>query len=191
MELKIELDDQEMADIGGWVNYYADRPNEAPSKLVLSNRTRARFNQVANQFYAHWGLPKPPPVIVPPPSTGAPWDWPVDKLSPLWGEELRTTLNTWAVTAIPIDVKATGMLYLSCAEFDSPSCTRQVCFSTKAGDFASRISDIGSGNTASMDTTVEQGERVYFNIRFWSSDLNGPSTSEDSAGVVIGGNWPR
>ena len=191
MELKLELDDQEMADIGGWVNYYADRPNEAPSKLVLSNRTRARFNQVANQFYAHWGLPKPPPVIVPPPSTGAPWDWPVAILSPLWGAELRTTLSTRVITAIPIDTQASGQIYLSCAEFGTAPCTRQVCFSTKAGDFARRISDIGSGNTASMDTTVEQRERVYFNIRFWSPDRNMPSTDAESAGVVIGGNWPH
>jgi len=188
MELKIELDDQEMADIGGWVNYYADRPNEAPSKLILSNRldsrTAERYNEVAAQFAA-------PPVVVPPPSTGDPWVWPVDKLSPLWGEELRTTLNTWAVSAIPIDPPVSGQIYLSCAEFDSPSCTRQVCFSVRAGDFVNPISNIGSGNTASATVAVIAGERVYFNIRFWSPDLNGPSTPDDSAGVVIGGNWPR
>jgi len=32
---------------------------------------------------------------------------------------------------------------------------------------------------------------VYFNIRFWSPDRNMPSTDAESAGVVIGGNWPH
>jgi len=133
--------------------------------------------------------PVPPPVVVPPP-TGAPWDWPVTILSPLWGAELRATLSTRAVTAIPIDPPVSGEIYLSCAEFASPACTRQVCFSSKAGDFANPISNIGSGNTASMDVTVVMGERVYFNVRFWSPDRNMPSTDADSVGVVIGGNWP-
>ena len=188
MDLKIRLTAQEEADIHGWVNYYAANPGKIGTpeqyRIVLDSRTAERYNEVAAQFSA-------PPVVVPPPSTGAPWDWPVAILSPLWDAELRTTLSTRVITAIPIDTQASGQIYLSCAEFGTAPCTRQVCFSSKAGDFASRISDIGSGNTASMDTTVEQGERIYFNIRFWSSDLNGPSTSEDSAGVVIGGNWPR
>ena len=188
MDLKIRLTAQEEADIHGWVNYYAANPGKIGTpeqyRIVLDSRTAERYNEVAAQFAA-------PPVVVPPPSTGDPWVWPVDKLSPLWGEELRTTLNTWAVSAIPIDPPVSGQIYLSCAEFGTASCTRQVCFSTKAGDFVNPISNIGSGNTASATVAAIAGERVYFNIRFWSSDLNMPSTNDDSAGVVIGGNWPR
>lgn len=48
--LFITLTDQEVSDIAGWVNYYKDHPNETPTKLVLADQSRARFNEIARQF---------------------------------------------------------------------------------------------------------------------------------------------
>lgn len=52
MKLTIDLSPQEEADIAGWVNFYRAHPETAdyPTRLVLSERTRARLDQIAAQF---------------------------------------------------------------------------------------------------------------------------------------------
>lgn len=61
MRLYIDLTPGEQGDIAGWVNYYRDRPNEALTRIVLSDRSRARYDQIASQFAA----PVPPPSTDP------------------------------------------------------------------------------------------------------------------------------
>ena len=48
--LLITLTPQEEADIAGWVGHYAQFPAETPTRLVLSDRSRDRFWQIARQF---------------------------------------------------------------------------------------------------------------------------------------------
>lgn len=59
MKLTIDLSEQEAQNIAGWVNYYAQNPDKldppGPTRLVLEERTRARYEQIASQF-------APPPV---------------------------------------------------------------------------------------------------------------------------------
>lgn len=80
MRLYIDLSAAEEADIRGWTNYYIAHPEMAdyPTRIVLSERTRARYEQIAAQM----GAPVPP---IPPsdplarfdaaPSEWAKWHW--------------------------------------------------------------------------------------------------------------------
>ncbi len=79
MKLTIDLSPAEESDIHGWVNYYRMHPEEAgePYRIVLKERTRARFEQIEAQFDSpiqpsagHWQL-------IPGPLTG-PYFGPID-----------------------------------------------------------------------------------------------------------------
>ncbi|MCC6194496.1 MAG: hypothetical protein IT518_08520 [Burkholderiales bacterium] len=67
MKLTITLSPQEAADIHGWVNLGKSDPAFAdhPYRIVLSERTRARYDEVAAQFDAPPAPPAPPlPVAI-------------------------------------------------------------------------------------------------------------------------------
>ena len=74
MKLCIDLSPTEQANIAGWVNKGLADPAFAnfPWRIVLEERTRARFDQVAAQFVS-----TPPPAPAPPPAA-LPYD--------VWGE---------------------------------------------------------------------------------------------------------
>ena len=87
-------------------------------------------------------------------------------------------------------------LDMSSSEFQSQPTTHQVCFSRVAGDFTTMGKTGGEGNspTAHIDDLVAAGfkpdETVYFNLRFWSTDLNRISTAVPVQRIRIGGHWP-
>lgn len=50
MDLTITLTQQEYNDIFGWVKYYGEHKDQTPTKIVLSDRSWARYDQIAAQF---------------------------------------------------------------------------------------------------------------------------------------------
>lgn len=131
-----------------------------------------------------------------------PNDYPVAQDPPMWGGERRSGDNagfvdTRTVLAVPIPVPASipvgAQIRFSFAEYRTAPCVKQACFSVKPGDFISRIG-FSEGTTAiatcTVGTDVAPGATIYVNVRFWSSDLNGPSTNDRSAGLTYGGGWP-
>ena len=66
MRLYVDLSPTEQANIAGWVNKGLADPACAdfPWRIVLEERTRARFDQIASQFVST-PAPVPPPAVLP------------------------------------------------------------------------------------------------------------------------------
>lgn len=189
-------------------------------RILLSSRSRQRYEEVAFQFGGAKPpeLPPAPPPLAPPPvitpeppppsgttpvASGAPWNYPVVVREDFqWGSEFRGWVSTSVVTSfrltVPYSPQSYGLpdLYLRAAEHGSAATYKQVCLSRTPGDFLAPIA-VGQGNTAGVDTKVgdseeiKPGRDIYFNIRFWSPDLEAPSSDQELAGIVVSGNWPR
>ena len=146
--------------------------------------------------------PDPIPPPMPPAPPGAPWDYPIVMAEAMWGGQRDGWMDTRAVTCVPIPVPmvptdyASPWLDLRIAEYRSPASNKEVSLSRSPGDFTFALA-YGFGNTATASVSVgkselvKPGDLIYFNVRFWSADLNKPSTDEPTAGVVYNGGWPR
>lgn len=181
MKLTVDLSPQEQADLQGWVNLGLADPSFAdhPYRIVLSERTRARFEQVAAQF----ALPPPMPPTPPPPEGEVavmdiyrPYDPPV-----------VFTLMPGVIVAFPLAVPdgpytTTNELYASSAEYGSAPALRQAAISTVAGD----MSGFSQGVQATVSAIVTPANRIkpgsiaYYNVRL--ADSVGATKSRFSAG---------
>lgn len=77
--ITLTLNDQEVADIGGWINYYDEHPQyigviptpgvsppDGQTKIVLEDQTRARYDELKAQFEPappQTGKPSVPPTL--------------------------------------------------------------------------------------------------------------------------------
>jgi hypothetical protein len=95
---------------------------------------------------------------------------------------------------IPADIKGKQMLSPSVSEKGSPASFKQAILSRTPGDFANPIA-FSQGNTATpsveVGTHVQPGDQIFFCWRFWSPDLNGPSTGPEMQGSNYGGGFPN
>lgn len=203
----VDLNDQEEADIHGWVNKGRADPSFAnnPTRLVLAQRDRARFDQIEAQFPDHVPVP-PPPIEVGDPNYGVPASTfsAVGTDTPLRREDDQArvrSIDPQMVLAVPLLIpnkpwNQTLILSIGAAEYGMPPCVMQACFSRLAGDFKYTLNATWSEGTAVLCLTnvnvehLNPGDMIYFNVRLWSSDL-GRVTSSVPHQVRIGGSWPR
>jgi len=204
----VDLNDQEEADIHGWVNRGRADPSFAnyPTRLVLGQRDRARFDQIEAQFPDH--APPPPPIEVGDPNYGVPAGTfsAVGTDTPLRRDDDQArvrSIDPQMVLAVPLVVpdkpwNNTLLLSMGVSEYASPAGTpvMQACFSRLAGDFKYAMANTRSEGTSIFCLTnvaiehLNPGDVFYLNMRLWSSDL-GRVTSSVPHQVRIGGSWPR
>lgn len=200
----VDLNDQEEADIHGWVNKGRGDPSFAnyPTRLVLAQRDRARFDQIAGQFPEN----VPPPIEIGDPNYGVPAGTfsAVGTDATLHREDDQArvrSVDPRMVLAVPLLIpdkpwNQTLILSIGAAEYGVPPCVMQACFSRLAGDFKYTLNATRSEGTAVLCLTnvnvehLNPGDMIYFNVRLWSSDL-GKVTSSVPHQVRIGGSWPR
>ena len=200
----VDLNDQEEADIHGWVNKGRSEPEFAnyPTRLVLAQRDRARFDQIESQFPEGGG----PPAGEADPNYGVPaGTFPaVGVDAPLHREDDQARvrrIDPSLVLAVPLVIpdrpwNQSMVLSIGAAEFGMPACVMQACLSRLAGDFKYPLATTKSEGTSVLCLTnvnvehLNPEESIYFNVRLWSSDL-GVVTSATPHQVRIGGSWPR
>ncbi|MEO8754848.1 MAG: hypothetical protein ABI624_19455 [Casimicrobiaceae bacterium] len=153
-----------------------------------------------NAYY----LKEYPPGGTPPIS--GPTDWPIAMQPPMWGGHRRSgqdgvpKFDPRKTIVVPIVIPAAPTQYanpvlsLNVLEFGSPASAKQASLSRTPGDFTKPLA-LSQGNLADPSVTigneVQPGETVYLNFRFWSVDLNGPSTGPELQGVAYEGGWPN
>lgn len=208
MKLFITLSPEEVFNFKEWVKMGKADPAFAahPWKVVLQERTQARFDEIAPQFDAPVQAGAPTTVDLRNEFTAA------EKDSD--GQNNRV-VNCWpsSVLVIPLRVPAgpfpvSNIFGCSIAEYGSPPAIRQMTLTRKPGDFSEwprADSAFSVGNQASISVSVgpgglfAAGELVYANVREWDASLNNgaggtsvqadrldkPATSRFSA------TWPR
>lgn len=202
----VDLNDQEEADINGWVNKGRAEPDFAnyPTRLVLGQRDRARFDQIESQF-PDSGQPVPGPQVAEP-NYGIPPNTftsiGVDTVLRREDDQARVrSIDPQTVVAVPLLIpdkpwNQSMILSIGAAEYGVPPAVMQSCFSKLPADFRYPLGTSRAEGTSVLsliNVSVEHlnpGETIYFNIRLWSSDLGRVST-EHTHIVRIGGSWPR
>jgi len=204
----VDLNDEEEANIHGWVNKGRAEPAFAnhPTKLVLEQRDRARFDQIESQF-PEVGTPVEPPVPgaadpnygIPPGTFGVY----VDTVLHREDDQARErSIDPSYVLAVPLEVPAkpwnqTTILSIGAAEYGVPACFMQACFSRLAGDFAHPLPATRVEGTSVLCLTnvefekLNPGDHIYINVRLWSSDLSMVTSSTPHRIRIGGGSWPR
>ena len=201
----VDLNDQEEADINGWVNKGRAEPDFAnyPTRLVLGQRDRARFDQIEAQFPSSDVLP---PLMAAEPNYGLPPNTfsgvGVDVALRREDDQARVrSIDPQFVVAVPLVVpdkpwNRSLILSIGAAEYGVPAAVMQSCMSKLPGDFRYALGtsrNEGTSVLSLINVNVEHlnpGEIVYLNIRLWSSDLGRISTDKTHI-VRIGGSWPR
>ena len=165
MRLYIDLTPQEESDIHGWVNKGLAEPEFAnyPWRIVLAERSRARFDQIAAQFGAIGPTPPPPP--------------PGDVTFIPYGDFNRYVFsaNTTDIVSFAFRVPTMppggwpgpngSQLRLSIATFGGTDMLRRTCVSLDKGKLDGDYVAVGKETAFAFNCGVEfaQGALVYIN----------------------------
>lgn len=166
MRLFVDLSAQEESDLHGWVNMGLADPSFAdhPYRIVLSERTRARFEQIAAQFAS-----PPTGPVTPPPPTG---EVDVQGIYHPYDAPVVFTLAPGHIVAFPLAVPGgvyatTNELYASAAEYSSDPALLQAAINITAGD----LTGFSQGAQATVscvvkpDNKIKPGSIAYYNVR--------------------------
>lgn len=193
------LSASEISNILGWVLKGFNEPGFAdnPWRIVLEERTRARFDDVAAQFVAA-GLCDYPPGWHGEPTSPPPWPYDPQAEIPIgdFGRRYFVASNR-TVTAFPFRVPSGpfpgvsgGLLYTSFSEnpaVGGQTLLRKICISDQPGQMDGALQSTGTTATLHLNVGVElhAGHLMYIN-HLIAQDA--PEEQMGSSGSIV---WPQ